>query len=420
MEKQYDLALRWAVPLSDGEATRPLALFVLGGALGGTGNEASAARAFGAAARHAIAAGNAALAIAACKEIGAHGGDQTSIAHEIAEAFARGSPRLMAEGAPKPPQLPTQAQPVQELKSMSRAELVKRATKVIDDVEAQPRGTAKLPSHVLLSELEQPSLAAMIPILEVQFVASGERLIEQGSTGGAEAFIVARGELDVLRDAGASELKLARLGIGSLIGEMALLSRAPRAASVVACRPSIVLVARKDALERVARERPEIAKVIATLSRRRMIDNLLRTSSMLSAVDPKERRSLVHQFVTRTFEAGDRLIEQGKDSDGLHLIASGEVSVVRRETDEDIVITKLGAGEVVGEVALVLRRPSNADVIASHPTVTLHLARAGFLDVIRRHPTLLAQLYELAVKRDEETTTILAQESASADDAVLI
>ena len=42
---------------------------------------------------------------------------------------------------------------------------------------------------------------------------------------------------------------LARLVSGALFGEMALLSRAPRAASVVATRPSILLVAKRDALE---------------------------------------------------------------------------------------------------------------------------------------------------------------------------
>ena len=55
------------------------------------------------------------------------------------------------------------------------------------------------------------------------------------------------------------KLLLARLTGGSLFGEMALLSRAPRAASVVARRPSILLVGRKDALDAVAERESEVA-----------------------------------------------------------------------------------------------------------------------------------------------------------------
>ena len=125
-------------------------------------------------------------------------------------------------------------------------------------------------------------------------VAQGHAVITQGEEG-AEAYIVARGELEVRRDpyepgeepapqsnGEPTELPpaitLARLVNGALFGEMALLSRAPRAASVVACRPSILLVARRDALEEVAETRPEVGIELAAHCRRRMVANLVRTS----------------------------------------------------------------------------------------------------------------------------------------------
>jgi cAMP-dependent protein kinase regulator len=42
------------------------------------------------------------------------------------------------------------------------------------------------------------------------------------------------------------------------------------------------------------------------------------------------------------------------------------------------------------------------------------------LELIKQHPAILAQLYELAIRRDEETSTIVAQEATDADDFVLI
>jgi cAMP-dependent protein kinase regulator len=201
---------------------------------------------------------------------------------------------------------------------------------------------------------------------------------------------------------------------------MSLLSRSPRAASVVAVRPSIVLSVDKEDLDRVAAAEPEVGRVMASFTRRRMIDNLVRTSTILGAVRPSERSALLDRFVTKTFEAGERLIVQGEESSGLYLVASGTLSVVHREATDSTAITQLGPGEVVGEVALVLRRPSTADVIAEHPTVTLHLPRERFQDLIKAHPQVLAELYELAVKRDEETRSLVAQQATDVDDFVLL
>jgi cAMP-dependent protein kinase regulator len=68
---------------------------------------------------------------------------------------------------------------------------------------------------------------------------------------------------------------------------------------------------------------------------------------------------------------------------------------------------------------MVLRRPANANVVADTPTVTMHLAQDEFMALIKEHPALLTQLYELAVQRDEETSSIVAQEAAEADELLI-
>jgi cAMP-dependent protein kinase regulator len=220
----------------------------------------------------------------------------------------------------------------------------------------------------------------------------------------------------------AMDITLARLTNGALFGEMALLSRAPRAASVVACRPSILLVARREGLEVVAEKRPEVGIELAAHCRRRMVANLLKTSPVLLAVDPGSRPALVERFETRIFEKGDKLVDEGHDASGLHLIASGEVAIVGHEGGEPFVIATVGVGDVVGEISVILRRRSNADVVAVHPTVTLHLPREDFIQLIREHPAVLAGLYLLAVERDEETSTVFSTQTttAVAEDYVLV
>ena len=151
-----------------------------------------------------------------------------------------------------------------------------------------------------------------------------------------------------------------------------------------------------------------------------MIDNLIRTSAVLRSVNARERADLVQRFVTCTFETGQRLIKQGEEPEGLHLIASGSVAVVHKEAAERTVLATLGVGEVVGEMSLVLRRPSSADVVATTPTVTLHLTSEHFLEIIRAYPGMLSHLYELAITRDVETRNVLSTEAEFADDLVLL
>ena len=130
---------------------------------------------------------------------------------------------------------------------------------------------------------------------------------------------------------------------------------------------------------------------------------------------------LVERFETRIFEKGDKLVDEGAEARGLHLIASGQVAVVAHERGEPVIIATLSPGDTVGEVALVLRRKANADVIAVHPTVTLFLPRDGFLSLITDHPSILHGLYITALRRDDETMLALdSQPAAVADDYVLV
>jgi CRP-like cAMP-binding protein len=181
----------------------------------------------------------------------------------------------------------------------------------------------------------------------------------------------------------------------------------------------VVLIIRAEALDEAAHKSPEVGSVIAGYCHRRMVANLVRTSPLLASLSAGERQALIERFQARTFETGDKLISEGNESDGLHVVASGALSVVRSEGGEDVVIAQIGVGEVAGEVSLVFRRPSNADVVAAHPTMTLFFPRSRFMEIVREHPTLLSQLYELAAKRDDETASIAAAEASDATDLII-
>lgn len=430
---ERESALRWSAAVVEHDHSVPSALILTCRLLADAGRTEAAIEGLEVAVKRAIDTGNLPLAVAAVADLRQLGKPVDRLFDAIASSFASTSPRL-AEAAPPPPPLPS-FEKFQPLSSyLAGPALLSKAQSIVHQARQKYESTINESSSSMIaplplfSSLDVDALRSLIAAFEMITVPAGKEVIVEGEEG-AEAYIVARGELEVRRSTAPGEdgdpnppVTLARLTNGALFGEMALLSRAPRAASVVAWRPSILLVARRDALEKVAEERPEVGSELAAHCRRRMFANLVRTSRILVSVHPADRPALVERFETRVFEKGEKLITAGEDAQGLHLIASGEVAVVGYENGEGLVIATLGPGEVTGETALVLRRRANADVVAVHPTVTLHLPKEDFLALIKDHPAILLSLYTSAVQRDEETSAVIANSTTNvvADDYIIV
>lgn len=347
------------------------------------------------------------------------------ILEQIAAIHGSRSDRLKDPEPSGPPPMPQGAIP--EVVPMERGEIVEAAkqamTEASDGAELSrdldaPHEVARAP---LFSLLDGDAFVELARALRVRRVGQGEVVVEQGEPG-TSFFIVANGEVNVEREAPTvhgESVHLARLGPGSLFGEMAILSHSPRSARVVAAVPAILLEADRDAIEMAAVSVPRVGELVIEHCRRRMLSNLLRLSPILHRLDDLRRAQILRFFEIQLFQKGAAVIREGDEPTGLYLIVSGEVQVSRMEDGEPLVIAHLGPGEVVGEISLVLRRPATATVTATHPTTVMYLPGAKFLDVVRDHSDLLAELYELAIARETETLSILAAEAESADGLLL-
>lgn len=338
----------------------------------------------------------------------------------IAEAFGKGSPRV-ADVAPAPPPLPGGPEVKADLAKLSGAKLIERAKTALAAAATDLPADAPVPELPLFGALPKAQLEQLLGAWEARPFEAGATLVHEGDEG-KEAFLLVRGHLGVERGATPERRKvLAELGPGSLFGEMALVSDAPRAASVRARDSVLVLVASRDELEKLAKKTKSIGEMLSSFCRSRMISNLLRHGAILGAVAPEDRQKLMNRFEARRFKAGESLVTAGEQIEGLFLIASGAVQVLGKDADGDALeLARLGPGDVVGEISLVLRRPATADVVATHQTVALELTREQFQSAIKEHPELLSELYELATKREEETRTVVAQETLDVEDVVLL
>jgi CRP-like cAMP-binding protein len=116
----------------------------------------------------------------------------------------------------------------------------------------------------LFENLSRRELARVARIVEEQELEAGTELITEGAPGDT-FFVVVEGELDVRRRG----RRVARLGPGSFVGEIALLSRAPRVATVTAATALRVLALDGDDFVGLLDSIPELwLKVARALAER--------------------------------------------------------------------------------------------------------------------------------------------------------
>lgn len=95
-------------------------------------------------------------------------------------------------------------------------------------------------------------------------VPAGATLTQEGAAG-RECFVIVEGEA-VVR---IREREVARVGPGDIVGEMSLLNREPRSATVVATEPLTVFVMTAAQFAEVAARCPSVAsRVMQTLAQR--------------------------------------------------------------------------------------------------------------------------------------------------------
>lgn len=126
---------------------------------------------------------------------------------------------------------------------------------------------------------ELTTLAKHMSFIHLQ---RGEFLFVEGDKGDFMGFVV-RGILEVLKKSATGEnIVIARLTKGSSIGEMALIDKSPRSATVVSRQPTTMVTLTSKGFDRLTEKSPLLGVKVIQKTARLLSLNMRRTSSKLA------------------------------------------------------------------------------------------------------------------------------------------
>ena len=121
-------------------------------------------------------------------------------------------------------------------------------------------------------------------------------------------------------------------------------------------------------------------------------------ATVTADLDERTREALAGRLTPVTLASGEYLMHQGEVGDAMFFVITGRLRVVL-EGDEPHIIGRIGAGAIVGELALLADEPRFASVIAARDTDLLRLAREDFEEIIGVAPGLLRAVASTVVRR---------------------
>ncbi len=367
-------------------------------------------------AEHDVKSGNPLRAIAALKRAEASGVTVTSTVALLTETYAAGSAALGRGVKPAPGDYSAKVRDDIDLDFAAAPEQLIRETAQMaaftDNIKNYPDVVPPVP---IFSTLDRMAFTELLNRLRLKSCDPGTPIVRQGDIGDA-VYFVARGEVAVVRESDdphstAEPLTLARLGPGSIFGEMALVSKDPRTASVI-CETSVdALELMRDDIEELSFKIAQVAGAMARFTRERMISNLMATNPLFKPFDEESRKQLLARFTGHEVPEGTIFLEQGNPGNGLYVILQGRAEVLKWENEEYVKVADLGPGDLAGEISLLYEEPVSATVRTTGQSTLLFLARELFKPLVDAIPELLAHFNKLAEERLKDTEFKLMQQS---------
>lgn len=249
-----------------------------------------------------------------------------------------------------------------------------------------------LPDAVIREKLIMGKIPqAEVPASLVE-LAIGDYVIREGEFGDT-FYLVLNGTfgVEVWNDDGVP-VQVQTIQRGSYFGEMAMIGRGMRTASIKALTPNCqVLEVYKGPFDRMLKEDKTggLKKQLDELYARRTIEKFLRDNEFLREVAEVDKKLMVDTAKLLRFEAMADVYKAGAAATSFYLVRQGFLKAWRMEGDSESILAYLRDKDFFGDLELVEGRARTATVTAMEPVEIIELPRSVFAGLYQRYPHVI-------------------------------
>lgn len=220
----------------------------------------------------------------------------------------------------------------------------------------------------------------------LQHYQPGEVIINRGDRSDS-FYCVLSGELTaVVTDDNGEELTLGVVQPGEFFGEIGLLNKAARTATVRSLTHSQVYCTDEKVFFELLEKSPSFASFIRFQSLKHLVSRVPEFSQLGDA----DIGRIISLHETQSFKAGNTICKQGDTADRIAFVVSGRASVNRRERDATIV--ELQGGDCFGDDVFFKGKRYLADLQMTEDGEVLIIEREALIRLVNQYPSIAAEL----------------------------
>ncbi len=122
---------------------------------------------------------------------------------------------------------------------------------------------------------------------------------------------------------------------------------------------------------------------------------VLRTVPLFAGMTDRSLQRIAELARETSYESGSVIVREGEPGESFVVIITGAATVEQ----DGRTLTSLGAGDFLGEIALIDGGPRTATVTATEPIAALVVDRAGFQQLMDDHPVARHDLVSALTQR---------------------
>ena len=254
----------------------------------------------------------------------------------------------------------------------------------------------RLETIPLFTDLPPDVISSVGQRLVLQHYPQGELVFSEGDPGDS-LYIIEMGEMKLAAETAAGESTVAWLEAGDFFGEMALLTGKTRSVKAQAMTDTNLWLLYKNDYDVLMVDHPSVSVALGKVlserltagfqeTRPRATPARMREIPVLAELTGSELADVTRRLRPLEPQAGDILFSQGEAGETMYFVESGQVELRGRSAEGRTSLVLLGAGETVGETALLTGKPRAATARAVTDLQLWALEKADFDALTLKYP----------------------------------